>query len=286
VLHRLHNLGRRWNETMTPALKLQLDHRRAQIENAHRRSITACNVQNEVVRDWKQKMGYLHKEEQYYLNQTQRIQDLTSDRLRMNVTVQQAIREAEPQWKAETNRLETFETERKRTESFFRVVHTKPPGSKWMALLVALRSCVALKSTLYTTYRTTTEQITTETESRSLSLVQKHVNSYRSAFHTILEYVSIMCSHHHVLFQREWQTLADDIRVMEQHLQEFTKTSWSNPEMFDDIQFLSATLMRSTGMFQSFVDDVLKSMQYYHAKQWLLFCRNVLDHEGHVQTAI
>lgn len=46
------------------------------------------------------------KEEEYHLNQTQNMCDLTPDRLRMNVVVQQAIREAEPKWKAQTALLE------------------------------------------------------------------------------------------------------------------------------------------------------------------------------------
>lgn len=177
VLKQLISLGREWNRLVTPDWKRYIDCQRELIQQAHQRSITKFRIQSEVVQEWKHKMGqfrlfpfhvfiwkpkmvfiwkpnmfyplgYLMKEEEYHLNRTKNMCDLTPDRLRMNIEVQQAIREAEPKWKVQTALLERFVCElvmlfcfvalpmcsirfaqdKKETASFFEAVDIRPPA--------------------------------------------------------------------------------------------------------------------------------------------------------------
>lgn len=127
-----------------------------------------------------------------------------------------------------------------------------------------------LKSSIHQKYKTTLDHVLAHNHHNSSELIRQHVQHYANSNHTISQYVSIMQSHHYTNFNREWQLVKQEIQILEQHLNKFTKTTWSHPELFDDVQFLSATLLQSAGMFQTFVQDVLKSMQYRYAKQWFV----------------
>lgn len=173
--------------------------------------------------------------------------------------------------------------EKKETSKYFEIVDIRPPAIQCMFILVItkkyfsgtfllmkLQTCMHLKSSIHQKYKTTLDHVLAHNHHNSSELIRQHVQHYANSNHTISQYVSIMQSHHYTNFNREWQIVKQEIQILEQHLNKFTKTTWSHPELFDDVQFLSATLLQSAGMFQTFVQDVLKSMQYHYAKQWFV----------------
>lgn len=283
VLKQIRTLAKKWNRFLTPACTKRLEHQRKVIRRCYEECTTKITIQTEIVQDWERKLVLLLEEEKYHLSKTSRVEDLTSDKMKMNIVVQEAIREIEPRWKAEATLLDAMIEEKKRVEPYFQSTSVSPPLRPWSKLAADFQVCSQLKHHIHKEYQTQTSVIMDRHHAESSDLIRRHIQNYAQNHETVNNYSASMLTNHCSFFNREWSLLKQEISLLEQHLSQFAESAWNNPDLFDHVQFLSTTLNQSTHMFEQYMRDVMYALRCFYAKKWISFMKQIIENEGELE---